>query len=121
MQKKVKSIQIFRKPVEHAVQGDRCGICFTSFDAKQFERGILCQPNYSRPAYAAIISLNKIRHFKGTIHSGSKFHITIGHETLIAKIDLFTENNEASSDKRTSNDFDFRKEYIYVEECDAEK
>lgn len=115
-QKKVKSIQIFRKPVERAVQGDRCGICFTSFDAKQFERGIICEPNYARVAYGAIISLHKIRPFKGTIQSGSKFHITIGHETIIAKIELFVaSNNDDESDK-----FDFKKEYLYLDEFNVE-
>lgn len=113
LQKKVKSIQIFRKPVDQAAQGDRCGICFTQFDAKQFERGIISELNYAKPAYAAIISLKKIRHFKGTIQSGSKFHITIGHETIIAKIELFTTISESDSSKK---EFDFKKEYHYLNE-----
>lgn len=65
-----------------------------------------------RTAYAAIISLQKIRHFKGTIQSGSKFHITIGHETILAKIDLFTSKDETDA----SETFDFKKEYLYLDE-----
>lgn len=65
-----------------------------------------------RTAYAAIISLQKIRHFKGTIQSGSKFHITIGHETILARIDLFTVKDETDS----SAAFDFKKEYLYLDE-----
>ena len=32
--KKVKSIQMFKKPVERAIQGDRVGILFTQLDSK---------------------------------------------------------------------------------------
>ena len=111
-QKKVKSIQVFRKPVEKASKGDRCGICLTNFDSKLFERGIACAANYVKHSFAIIIRLNRIKHFKGSIESGSKFHITIGHETLLAKIDLF-------GDSTVSNDeifFDFNKEYLYLNE-----
>ncbi len=33
--RKVKSIQIFRKPAQVAIQGDRAGICVTQFDSHQ--------------------------------------------------------------------------------------
>lgn len=64
MQKKVKSMQMFRKPVVKASQvgliscdillrlfefinslkGDRVGICVTQFDSKLLERGLVCVP-----------------------------------------------------------------------------
>ena len=37
--KKVKSMQMFKKPVNTAEMGDRLGICVTQFDAKKVERG----------------------------------------------------------------------------------
>jgi selenocysteine-specific elongation factor len=40
VQKKIKSMQMFRKPIDRAIQGDRLGICVTNFDAKLIERGI---------------------------------------------------------------------------------
>ena len=40
VQKKIKSMQMFRKPIDQAKQGDRLGICVTNFDAKLIERGI---------------------------------------------------------------------------------
>jgi selenocysteine-specific elongation factor len=120
-QKKVKSIQIFRKPVEKAQQGDRCGICLANVDAKQFERGIIAEPNYVKNAFAVIVSLNRIKHFKTNIENGSKFHITIGHETLIGKIDLF---GLANTDKKVKGNnsedlFDFNQEYTYINELDS--
>jgi selenocysteine-specific elongation factor len=115
-QKKVKSIQVFRKPVEKAIQGDRCGICLTNFDSKQFERGIVCAPSYVKTSYAVIIKLNKIKHFKGSIQSGSKFHITINHETHLAKIELFGGFGDELIDKNADSSFDFTKEYLYVDE-----
>ena len=121
-QKKVKSIQVFRKPVEKASKGDRCGICITNFDSKQFERGIVCALNYVKHSYAVLIRLNRIKHFKNTIESGSKFHITIGHETLLAKVEIFGEcfdENQKSSNSETG--FNFDKEYLYLDEYADQK
>jgi len=60
-QKKVKSIQIFRKPVDKAAQGDRCGICLANVDAKQFERGVIAEPNFVKNTFAVIVSVNRIK------------------------------------------------------------
>lgn len=43
--RKVKSMQMFRQPVQQASQGDRLGICVTQFDPKQLERGLACTPD----------------------------------------------------------------------------
>ena len=109
---KVKSIQVFRKPVEKAIQGDRCGICLANFDSKQFERGFASAPGFVKNAYSVIIQLNKIRHFKSKIESMSKFHISIGHETVLGKIELFAiETGEA---------FDFSRDYLHIPDIDQE-
>lgn len=42
VEKKVKSMQMFRKPVQMARQGDRVGICVAGLDAASVERGIAC-------------------------------------------------------------------------------
>ncbi|RNA00564.1 selenocysteine-specific elongation factor, partial [Brachionus plicatilis] len=107
---KVKSIQVFRKPVDKAIQGDRCGICLANFDSKQFERGFVCSPGYVKTAYAVIIELNKIKHFKSKIESRSKFHISIGHETVLAKVELFSAQKE----------FSFESEFLHIPEVDQE-
>jgi selenocysteine-specific elongation factor len=120
-QKKVKSIQVFRKPVDKASKGDRCGICLTNFDSKQFERGIVCAPNYVKHSFAIITRLHRIKHFKSAIESGSKFHITIGHETLLGKIDIFgeCENKTATHNAQDEINFNFNNEYLHLNEYNA--
>ena len=39
-QRKVKSMQMFKKPINAVSQGDRVGVCVTQLDAKSLERGI---------------------------------------------------------------------------------
>ena len=34
-------MQMFRKPVERAMQGDRIGLCVTQFDPDKLERGLV--------------------------------------------------------------------------------
>uniref|UniRef100_A0A3Q2QFC8 Selenocysteine-specific elongation factor n=1 Tax=Fundulus heteroclitus TaxID=8078 RepID=A0A3Q2QFC8_FUNHE len=83
--KKIKSVQMFRKPVSGAMQGDRVGVCVTQFDPKLLERGLVCTPGSLRTLYAAVISARKIGYFKGPLATRAKFHITVGHETVMAK------------------------------------
>ena len=49
--KKIKSMQMFHKPVECASQGDRLGICVTQFDPSQVERCIVSSPGYLQTTY----------------------------------------------------------------------
>lgn len=87
--RKVKSMQMFRKTVQEARQGDRVGICVPNFNADTLERGILAAPGTVKHISQAVIQLKKIKYFKNDISSKSKFHITIGHQTVMAKVTLF--------------------------------
>ncbi|XP_045931454.1 selenocysteine-specific elongation factor isoform X1 [Micropterus dolomieu] len=87
--KKIKSVQMFRKPVSKAMQGDRVGVCVTQFDPKLLERGVVCTPGSLRTLYAAVISVRKIGYFKGSLATRAKFHITVGHETVMARVTFF--------------------------------
>lgn len=87
--KKIKSVQMFRKPVSGAKQGDRVGVCVTQFDPKLLERGVVCTPGSLRTLYAAVMSVRKIGYFKGSLATRAKFHITVGHETVMAKVTFF--------------------------------
>lgn len=82
-------MQMFRKPVSGAKQGDRVGVCVTQFDPKLLERGVVCTPGSLRTLYAAIMSVRKISYFKGSLATRAKFHITVGHETVMAKVTFF--------------------------------
>ncbi|XP_028680079.1 selenocysteine-specific elongation factor [Erpetoichthys calabaricus] len=125
--RKVKSMQMFHKPVSSAMQGDRVGVCVTQFDPKQLERGLICTPDSLRTIYAGLISVKKISYFKGPLRTKSKFHITIGHETVMGRVTFFgcapSENVSSASEKNCSlmsnsevPNFDFDKVYLYQEE-----
>ena len=43
-ERKIKSMQMFRRPVDALYEGDRAGICVTNLDAALVERGLLCAP-----------------------------------------------------------------------------
>ncbi|EKX39029.1 hypothetical protein GUITHDRAFT_143832 [Guillardia theta CCMP2712] len=104
----IKSIQMFKKPVNKIAQGDRAGILVTQLDAKLIERGVLATPG-SVPSFSAIVaSVERVRFFKvpvlpesmisvmgckGTAGSKRKYHITIGHSTIMATAIFFRQPN----------------------------
>ncbi|KAK4877763.1 hypothetical protein RN001_010269 [Aquatica leii] len=92
--KMVKSIQMFRQSVSSGSAGDRIGVRVTQFDSKLMERGIACKLGYAYYIYCGIMSVNKIKYFKGDISSKSKFHITIGYETVLATVTCFSCEND---------------------------
>ncbi|KAM3622322.1 uncharacterized protein V6R79_023163 [Siganus canaliculatus] len=122
--KKIKSVQMFRKPVSGAMQGDRVGVCVTQFDPKLLERGVICTPGSLRTLYAAVISVRKIGYFKGSLSTRAKFHITVGHETVMAKVTFFGLPPVSASDSKPPSSepcsletpFTFEKEYFYQDE-----
>lgn len=81
--KKVKSMQMFRKPVEKAQKGDRVGICVSKLDPKELERGLVCAPGKANHFTTALTKVSRIRHFKPDIMGNTKYHITIGHQTVL--------------------------------------
>ena len=130
MTKKVKSIQMFRKPVQRIGQGDRAGVCVTQFDPKLLERGLVCTPSTLPTLHGAIVTISKIAYYSGEVATKSKFHVTIGHSTVMAKVSVFGSlafNNQNSKESvpvnsfenlkvEEANEFDFSRDYIYQEE-----
>ncbi|XP_068599000.1 selenocysteine-specific elongation factor [Brachionichthys hirsutus] len=119
--KKIKSLQMFRKPVSGAMQGDRVGVCVTQFDPKLLERGVVCAPGSLHTLYAAVISVRKIGYFKGSLATRAKFHVTVGHETVMAKVSFFGLPLESASDPSPDASpleapFTFDREYSYQDE-----
>lgn len=110
--KKVKTIQMFKKDVQHAKAGDRVGVCVTQFEAKLLERGVACAPGHLATSYAAIINVNRVKYFKSKTSSNSKYHVSIGHDTVIAKITLFKAVE--------SDEFDIACHYEFVEDLDEQ-
>ena len=129
-------MQMFRKPIERACQvciasvaflrlmpaavksllifkGDRLGICVTQFDPKLLERGLVCSPGSLPTVYAGVASVNRIKYFKGSIATSAKFHISLMHETVMARLTFF---GLPSSEASSNCDFDWAKQYKFQEE-----
>ena len=116
MSKKVKSIQMFKKPVDKASQGDRVGVCVTQFDPKLLERGIVGSPSLIQISFGILAKVEKIDYYKLSIETKAKFHISMGHETVMAKVTFF-----GTESKDSSQTFDFDKEYVYQSELLGKK
>ena len=84
LERKVKSMQMFRRKVQLISQGDRAGICVANFDSKILERGIAATPGAVQLLKGAIALIRKVPYFPGKLASGSKFHISVGHTTVMA-------------------------------------
>ncbi|MBN3326451.1 SELB factor, partial [Atractosteus spatula] len=132
--RKVKSLQMFRRAVSRAMQGDRVGVCVTQFDPKLLERGVVCTPESLRTLQAAVVSVRKIGYYRGALPTRSKFHITIGHETVMARVTFFgpapaeagpapaeagpapTEAGPAPAEAGPAHSFSFDRDYLFQEE-----
>ncbi|XP_058534404.1 selenocysteine-specific elongation factor isoform X2 [Ochotona princeps] len=114
--KKVKSMQMFRMPVTSAMQGDRLGICVTQFDPKLLERGLVCAPESLHTVHAALISVEKIPYFRGPLQTKAKFHITVGHETVMGRLMFFSPAPDAFDSEPVLDSFDFSREYLFQEQ-----
>ncbi len=114
-EKKVKSIQMFRVGVNKIEQGDRAGVCLTQFDPSLVERGILCTPSSIPIVPAVVASIQRISFFKGDINSKTKFHISLGHETVMGKLSLFS----TIDTEETEGKLDESKEYSHEDSLEA--
>ncbi|KAN0008579.1 hypothetical protein ACTFIU_009303 [Dictyostelium citrinum] len=111
IEKKVKSMQMFHKPIKKAIQGDRVGVCITQLDSSLLERGLVCSNNSIPLLSSALISIEKVRFYKQQVSSKQQFHITIGHSTVIGTITLFS--------SKIIEPFNSNKEYIYEDNLHA--
>ncbi|XP_059879145.1 selenocysteine-specific elongation factor [Delphinus delphis] len=114
--RKVKSMQMFHTPVTFAVQGDRLGICVTQFDPKLLERGLVCAPESLHTVHAALVSVEKIPYFRGSLQTKAKFHITVGHETVMGRVMFFSPAPDGFDHEPVLDSFDFSQEYLFQEQ-----
>lgn len=122
----MKSMQMFRKPVTSIMQGDRAGVCVTQFDPKLLERGLVCHPGALPTLYAAVARVRKIPYYSAAVETKAKFHITIGHSTIMAKLTFFKDLTDAAEDskswvlpKKKDKSFDCSKEYLYADNLES--
>ncbi|CAH8429140.1 unnamed protein product [Schistosoma bovis] len=126
IQKKIKSIQVFRQPIQSIGPGDRAGICVSQLDSNLLERGLIGDITSTEnliPCYACILTcIKKVSYFKSSIKSQSRLHIFISQETVLSSLTFFT---KIKSDKHlngieNSNEFDKTTMYQYVDEISNE-
>jgi selenocysteine-specific elongation factor len=109
-------MQMFKKPINSAVQGDRVALLFTQLESDLIERGLCCSPGYVKMSENCIIQINKIRYFKQQIKNKSKFHVISGHQTVMAQLRLFYTLEPIANGGEL---FDFDKEYESGESTEA--
>jgi selenocysteine-specific elongation factor len=85
-ERKIKSMQMFKQQVQTVRQGDRAGICVGNLDAKLIERSMAATPGAVQLLKGAIALVRKVPYFPGTLPGGSKFHISVGHATVMATV-----------------------------------
>lgn len=116
LKKKIKSIQMFRNPVDKIGPGDRAGICVTHLDPSIMERGFLALPDSLLICQTCLLTdVKRIYYFKGSVSSKQCFHVSIGQDTLLARITCLRRAN-----KITKN-VDEELEYEYLEEITNEE
>lgn len=103
LERKVKSIQMFKRQVSTIRQGDRAGICVSNLDAKLLERGIAATPGAVQLWKSAIAVVRKVKYYKGTLHCNSKFHISVGHSTVMATVTFWGARELYDSMKTKAN------------------
>jgi len=89
LQRKVRSIQMFKAPVQQAQCGDRAAVAVTQLDAASVERGLLAAPESVSTFPAAVALVDKIRFYAGEVRSKSRLHVSVGHVTVMADLSFF--------------------------------
>jgi GTPase len=87
--KQVKSMQMFKRPVTSVTRGDRAALCVTQLNAKLLERGLAAAPGTVPTFAAAVAAVDKVRFFNGPVPGKTKYHLSIGHATVMAEATFF--------------------------------
>ena len=130
LEKKIKSMQMFRKPVQVARQGDRVGMCVAQLDSNQIERGLACTPGSMKSCECVLAAVQKIKFFTERVLSKQKFHITLGHQTAIGMIHFFSIPSEEQfvftkgnlqTDTAKSLQFNFDQQYNHEDSIEMQE
>ncbi|VDN99615.1 unnamed protein product [Rodentolepis nana] len=106
LKKKIKSIQMFRNPVDKIGPGDRAGICVTQLDPSVMERGFLALPDSLLICQTCLLTdVKRIYYFKGSVSSKQCFHVSIGQDTLLARITCLRRVNKTT--KNGDEEFEY--------------
>ncbi|KAF6264343.1 SelEFf [Scenedesmus sp. NREL 46B-D3] len=131
--KQVKSMQMFKRPVTSLTRGDRAALCVTQLNAKLLERGLAAAPGTVPTFTAAVAAVDKVRFYGGPVPGKAKYHMSIGHATVMAETTFFGLPDAPGSSQadalrlmidalsRTSlhtpvDSFDWSQQYLYQDE-----
>ena len=90
VERKIKSMQMFKRSVTTISQGDRAGICVSHFDATTIERSIAASPPGTIQLWkGAIAIVKKVSYYPNKLLCNSKFHISVGHTTVMATVSFW--------------------------------
>ena len=62
--KKIKTLQMFKKPVQSVKQGDRAAMCLPQLDASKIERGIAAKPRSVLVSDLAIVIVRRVPYYQ---------------------------------------------------------
>jgi selenocysteine-specific elongation factor len=96
--KTVKEMQMFKKSIQKACQGDRVGMLIKNLDSTKIERSIACNDGYVSSIDGGLFLLKKVKFYKGEIKSNQKFYIIIGNQGVMAKCLFFNKNSTLNKD-----------------------
>ncbi|XP_063227271.1 selenocysteine-specific elongation factor isoform X2 [Bacillus rossius redtenbacheri] len=108
--RKVRSLQMFRRPVEQAGQGDRLGMCLTQLDPGALERGMVCLPGSVPSVRLAVAAVSRIQYFKGAVRSKARLHVILGHDTVMARLTVFGEPGAGLEGFHPSREYRYQEE-----------
>jgi selenocysteine-specific elongation factor len=124
-QKKIiKEIQMFKKPVTKAQQGDRVGMLIKNLDHTQIERSLACNEGYVKNLDGGLFLIKRIKFYKNEIKSNSKLFVIFGNQGVMAKCFFFNlvnkekenylVNNDSNNKKDENNNIDFDNNNIKI-------
>eukprot|EP00871_Galdieria_phlegrea_P002430 jgi/Galph1/3188/GphlegSOOS_G1858.1 len=114
--RKIRGMQVYRKPVTTCCQGERVAVCVSQCPSDKIERGFLGTCGYISLSNCLIGSASKIRFYKEQCLSKTKFHITIGHSTAIATVTFFSSPFPIPNGDNHDLSFTFDHRYLYENE-----
>ncbi|XP_070386403.1 selenocysteine-specific elongation factor isoform X3 [Dermacentor albipictus] len=70
--------------------GDRVGVCVGQLEASLLERGLVCSPGHLGAQLFLLVRVEPVIHFKSPCSSGSRFHVSALHATLMARVSFLS-------------------------------
>jgi selenocysteine-specific elongation factor len=89
IERKIKSMQMFKRSTKQIQQGDRAGMCVSSFDANLLERGVCATPGAVHLVKGAVAIVRKIPYYPNQLKNNSKYHVSVGHTTVMATVSFW--------------------------------